>query len=387
MSQIGPAEYLISLCTLAQESGESFGIAMRIGALTSQFNVEASKVIHSIVTFSPAPASVAIEFLNELEKVKGIAFLVVPVRSGVSELDCSTWATKVIDFLSENFTKDQRLQEIKPLTNLAAEMLTHLLIATRNPGGKKTPQDTAHPTPDIHRLRDIIQLLDEAVINRSQSALKQLLLWRDGYRCPYTGLSFDPADSHVVPRASHILPFSFRDKPLTLSALETFTGRMLADEVIKMINYPSNAFNAQSDAQESYDKLAWGIEAVEADGQVNIISEQGSRELTLSQWKYYYREIRRKDRSPTITLRDGQEIIFGLGDANGQTIDKPKPLYCNIKLAVARAMNACGAADIIAEMDWDHDDDEAIINQPVYLGGPFVPDDTLFRRLEDRLLS
>jgi len=48
-----------------------------------------------------------------------------------------------------------------------------------------------------------------------------------------------------------------------------------------------------------------------------------------------------------------------------------------------------GAADIIAEMDWDDDDDddEAIVNQPVYFGGPFVPDDTLFRRLEDRLLS
>ena len=30
-------------------------------------------------------------------------------------------------------------------------------------------------------------------------------------------------------------------------------------------------------------------------------------------------------------------------------------------------------------------DDEAIVNQPVYFGGPFVPDDTLFRRPEDRL--
>ena len=32
------------------------------------------------------------------------------------------------------------------------------------------------------------------------------------------------------------------------------------------------------------------------------------------------------------------------------------------------------------------DDDEAIVNQPVYLGGPFVSDDVLFRRLDDRLL-
>ena len=46
-------------------------------------------------------------------------------------------------------------------------------------------------------------------------------------------------------------------------------------------------------------------------------------------------------------------------------------------------MNACGAADIIAKMYGD----EAIITQPVYMGGPFVSDDVLFRRLNDRLLT
>ena len=64
MSQITPAQYLISLCTLAQESQESFGIAMRIGASNSKFNFEATNVIYSIVTFSPAPDAVAVEFLN-----------------------------------------------------------------------------------------------------------------------------------------------------------------------------------------------------------------------------------------------------------------------------------------------------------------------------------
>ena len=210
MSQIAPAKYLISLCTLAQECQESFGIAMRIGAPNSKFNIEATKVIHSILTFSPSPDTVAVEFLNELEKVKDIAFLgrwslcvpagfcwfwvwtVVPVRCRVSQLDCPTWATAVIDFLSNNFTKEERLREIEPLSNLATEMLTHLLIvsmtflhwldyclpligAARNPGGKKTPQDTAHLTPDIYRLREICRLLEEAVTNRSQSALKQLV--------------------------------------------------------------------------------------------------------------------------------------------------------------------------------------------------------------------
>jgi hypothetical protein len=49
-------------------------------------------------------------------------------------------------------------------------------------------------------------------------------------------------------------------------------------------------------------------------------------------------------------------------------------------------MQACGAADIIKEMYGD-DDDDAIVNQPVYIGGPFVSDDILFRRLDDRLLA
>jgi hypothetical protein len=47
-------------------------------------------------------------------------------------------------------------------------------------------------------------------------------------------------------------------------------------------------------------------------------------------------------------------------------------------------MHACGAADVIAEMYGD--DDDAIINQPGYLGGLFISGDTLLRRLEDRLL-
>ena len=50
-------------------------------------------------------------------------------------------------------------------------------------------------------------------------------------------------------------------------------------------------------------------------------------------------------------------------------------------------MNACGAADIIAKMYGDDDDDEEITTQPVYMGGPFVSDDDLFRRLDDRLLT
>jgi hypothetical protein len=59
-------------------------------------------------------------------------------------------------------------------------------------------------------------------------------------------------------------------------------------------------------------------------------------------------------------------------------------VFCNLKLAIARAFHACGAADIIAET-YSDDDDDAIVKQPVYFGGPFVTDDVLCRRLDDRL--
>jgi len=46
-------------------------------------------------------------------------------------------------------------------------------------------------------------------------------------------------------------------------------------------------------------------------------------------------------------------------------------------------MHACGASDTVAEL-YD-DNNEIIMNEPVYLGGPFVSDDILLRRLHDRL--
>jgi hypothetical protein len=99
-------------------------------------------VIHSIVIFSPAPESVAEAFLIELEKVEGMSSLgrslilydsqagiVNLVRQRTSKFDCSTWAVKVIDYLRNHFSTRQRLKELEPVTTLATELLSHLLIA------------------------------------------------------------------------------------------------------------------------------------------------------------------------------------------------------------------------------------------------------------------
>ena len=147
ISQMTPAQYLISLCTTAQQLNQSFGLAIRIGASNPKFQFETTKVIHSILMFSPAPDTMAVEFLNELEKVKGISFLgkcslhscillliqartVKPVLDRASPFDCSTWATKIIDYLRDNFSPSQRFEVLGPVTDLATAMLSHLLIAS-----------------------------------------------------------------------------------------------------------------------------------------------------------------------------------------------------------------------------------------------------------------
>jgi hypothetical protein len=68
-------------------------------------------------------------------------------------------------------------------------------------------------------------------------------------------------------------------------------------------------------------------------------------------------------------------------------IDGPDPEYCNLRLAIARALHACGAADIIDETyaDDDDDDDDDFVAEPVYFGGPYFSDEVLCRRLDDRL--
>jgi len=102
-----------------------------------------------------------------------------------------------------------------------------------------------------------------------------------------------------------------------------------------------------------------------------------------TQYRYFYRSIRPR-RPATITRLDGSEIIFGNGQA-GHTIDPPKPAFCNLKLAVARAMHASGASEIFDLLYHDEDDEEAILTMPVYLGGPCVSDEALFRRIHNRL--
>ena len=65
-------DYVLYLCSAVGEMNGSFGVAIRIG---SSFNVESNKVIKALLTFPPAPDSMAREFLKALAKVSGIHYL------------------------------------------------------------------------------------------------------------------------------------------------------------------------------------------------------------------------------------------------------------------------------------------------------------------------
>jgi hypothetical protein len=76
-------------------------------------------------------------------------------------------------------------------------------------------------------------------------------------------------------------------------------------------------------------------------------------------------------------------VITFKNGANGEMIDGPHPGHCNLKLAISRVMHACGAAEFIDE--YVSDDEEEPIGQPTYFGGPYVSDEELCYRLQDKL--
>jgi len=254
----------------------------------------------------------------------------------------------------------------KYITDLASYYLSHLIIAFRNPGGKKTPQDSV-PSAYLGRMEEIASLLEEATGSRSQSALRELVFRRDGYRCPVTDYSFirAPRERKVLPRCAHIIPFSIHSNARAHHAIEMFTGKIVTTElVVELINHPANALNIQTDAHDAMDKnLAWGIEA----------------RMDNNKWKYYFRVVRAEDVAATIKLDDGDEIEFGKG-TSGDIIALPNPWICNLHLAIARVFAASGAAEVFDK--YLEDDEDYMTQVPVYFGGPFFDDDALMRRIE-----
>ncbi|KAF5387116.1 hypothetical protein D9615_001639 [Tricholomella constricta] len=168
------ATYPLALFKLMDEEDTSakqppLGFAKRAGTESSTFNVPAHSLLKALVSHAPSAETMAKEFLAELGKCGNplVETLAEEAYQGICTTAPDEWADIV----------HQKLQEspgdLSNITQLGSHYLSHLVIPFRNPGEKKTPQDSIHPTPNCRRIDEIEELLKEANRN-SQSALKDL---------------------------------------------------------------------------------------------------------------------------------------------------------------------------------------------------------------------
>ena len=140
-----------------------------------------------------------------------------------------------------------------------------LIDLGRNPGGKRTPQVSVHPTPDWLRLMTIRNLVEKARTSREQGPLKATvscfafntmrgfiifpkLYIRDGYICPFSGYSFDPnAQVAVKSKTAHILPFALHTQVCSASTIIHWSDPSSYDLVLSL--WPSRQLNGSLVAQ------------------------------------------------------------------------------------------------------------------------------------------
>lgn len=312
------------------------GWALHLETRSSVYKLAAHKLLQTLIEHSPSPEAVTQQFMTELAQCENSVVIdLVDSLNSDRSVSPANWAAAVYEGLSQS-------KNISPLTNLAVFYLNNLVIPLRNPH-EKNPLDGPPPTPDLDRADQIESSLDSVIICRDQSALKALVLRRDGPKCPITGMSFD-GDGSVIPYCTHIIPLSFHNKPHVLAAIGMFTGNQVTADIIqRFMNNPANAINLESMAHDSMDKrLAWGIEA----------------RLVHNEWKYYFRIVKLAG-VPMIVrhlIHDGKEIEFGKGD-HGTGIAMPDPRLCNLHLAVVRVFAASGFAEVVEKIYRDAEGD------------------------------
>jgi len=242
---------------------------------------------------------------------------------------------------------DRETIDFRPVFEMGAELFTHLGIAFKNPGGRKSGGGTPFSVSDLIA-KDTDELLEMAATskdfgNRKQEILKILALKRDGESCPLTGLPFD--EKGVTPILAHIIPNSVHNKPDTIRCIAMLAGTAVRDVVVQQLNGLGNVMNIQSDAHIAYDNIRWGIEASNVDGVVEYIYRRVPKTVTT--------------KGPgLIRFSDGDQIPFGGGPEAAQLGFGPNPSLCNLQLAVARVLRMSGAAEIIEQIMDDGDDSD-----------------------------
>ncbi|KAK6345170.1 hypothetical protein TWF718_007097 [Orbilia javanica] len=179
--------------------------------------------------------------------------------------------------------------------------------------------------------------------NRTQAALRELCLKRDGHMTVIGRVwnRFWPKDVVPPPRtelwdygalkACHVIPHGSSESLNLRELLINFSGdSFIAD----MINHTSNALMLTTQFHSSFRRFEWSIEAKFVDG-----SENGK-----DNWVYVFRKFNPYLPRALDQHADGEEVIFGGKDGN---IPSPNPELLNVYTALAKVANASGAAEAI----------------------------------------
>ncbi|KAK6527959.1 hypothetical protein TWF281_009219 [Arthrobotrys megalospora] len=179
--------------------------------------------------------------------------------------------------------------------------------------------------------------------NRTQAALRELCLRRDGHMTVIGRVwnRFWPKDVVPPPRtelwdygalkACHIIPHGSPESLNLRELLVNFSGDSF---IVDMINHTSNAFMLTNQFHSSFRRFEWSIEAKLVDEQRN----DGDN------WVYVFRKFNPYLPRALDQHVDGEEVIFGGKDGN---IPSPNPELLNVYTALARVANASGAAEAI----------------------------------------
>ncbi|KAK0241192.1 hypothetical protein EDD85DRAFT_948279 [Armillaria nabsnona] len=197
--------------------------------------------------------------------------LVLPLYKSDSE---DTVSENLIDIFFATY-EDSAL-DLSSITQMADDVFTYLCVPFMNPGKTRSGTEAPATIPEDEEAVGT-KLLPEYNSSdpwgkRRQAVLKTLVYLRDGRLCPlteYTFKEFASKPSLLLAPATlcHIAPnyIGSNNKTKPLRMITQFAGKKVAEVVRKELNSLGNVINLDISGYMIFDKLLFGIEALEED--------------------------------------------------------------------------------------------------------------------------
>ncbi|PBK61202.1 hypothetical protein ARMSODRAFT_1008925 [Armillaria solidipes] len=233
--------------------------------------------------------------------------------------------------------------DMSPITQMAAEVFTHLCVPFMNPCDLRPTPDTPEmiPEPTENAVDRILAeyATTEPWGQRRQQVLKKLVYLRDGGHCPLTRLTFKGFSIPYYSKAAlcHIIPncIASPNKPDPFRMISLFAGTDVAESVRAELNSLGNVVNLDTGISVVFDDLMFGIEAEEENTEV----------------QYYFRYAPGHPflEDNPFRIQPNGRIPFGAGPFGEKLGRGPNPNLCNLHWAIVRVMTMSGAAEIFRE--------------------------------------